>query len=35
MELAAATTKIGLVPNGPHAAFYCEACDKFFDAPSE
>jgi transposase-like protein len=32
MELAAATTKIRLVPNGPHAAFYCETCDKLFDA---
>jgi pyruvate/2-oxoacid:ferredoxin oxidoreductase beta subunit len=32
MELAAATTKIRLVPNGPHTAFYCETCGKFFDA---
>jgi hypothetical protein len=35
MALAAATTKIKLVPNSQPANFYCGACDKFFDAPSE
>jgi hypothetical protein len=35
MALAAATTKIKLIPNGPSADFYCNACDKFFDASVE
>jgi predicted RNA-binding Zn-ribbon protein involved in translation (DUF1610 family) len=35
MALAAATTKIKLVPNSQPANFYCGACDKFFDASVE
>jgi len=31
INLAAATTKVKLVPNGRPGGFHCEACDKFFD----
>jgi len=33
--LAAATTKMKLIPNGHPADFYCSACDKFFDIPAK
>ena len=34
-HLAAATTKFKLVPNNRPADFYCNACDRFFDAPPD
>lgn len=35
MHLAAATTKFKLVPNNRLGDVYCNACDRFFDAPSD
>jgi len=32
INLAAATTKVKLVPNGRRGDFHCEACDHFFGA---
>ena len=32
INLAAATTKVKLVPKGHPGDFHCEACDQFFDA---
>jgi hypothetical protein len=32
ITLAAATTKMKLIPNGHPADFHCGACDQFFDA---
>lgn len=35
IALAAATTRMKLIPNGHSAGFHCSACDKFFDASVE
>ena len=35
MHLAAATTKIKLLPNGRPGSYYCNACSQFFDAPAK
>jgi hypothetical protein len=32
IHVAAATSKIKLLPNGHPADFHCAACDQFFDA---
>ena len=35
IALAAATTKIKLVPNGHPADFHCGDCSRFFDSPTQ
>ena len=35
IAIAAATTKFKLVPNNPLAAFFCNACQCFFDHPQD